>query len=400
MEHVTVISDLHRVKNSMPVNQLERVNSTIRFKCTSDIEDVREIWKQLHTSESTPFHSLAWFEAWHLRSDRRYKEEPVFVTGFARTGHAIFLLPLITQQRGPFKIITCAGNGYATYHSALISAEARDLFLSYDPIRILRDFLTVLPAADVLFIPGTPESTRGTPNPLLSLPHVQSHCTSSEMDLTSDWHDMYMRKRTAKNRSSSRRKLKRLKQFGDVEFHVPRTFRGRRALFNVLLTQKTDWLDASHLSNFLSDDGVVDFYQRLLLCRKRSEGSEPFLAALRVGDQPVAVTAGLIYKGCLYGLLNSMELGPMTRFSPGQLLLEKVLQHCCNLGLERVNFGQGEQEYKARWTDRTTRRYDIVAPLTASGQCIALAIRAGIALKQNLGPLSKIKHALNKLRPR
>ncbi len=384
----------------MQVNQLERVNSAIQFKCTSEIENVREIWKQLHTSESTPFHSLAWLEAWHLRRDKRYKEKLALVTGFARTGHAIFLIPLITQQQGPFRIITCAGNKSATYHSALISAEARDLFLNYDPKPIFRDFLTVLPSADILFIPATPESTRSAPNPLLSLPHVKSRCTSSEMDLTGNWHNIHMRKRTAKSRSNRRRKLERLKHFGDVEFHVPKTFRERQALFDVLLTQKADWFDANHLPNFLSDDGVVDFYQRLLLCRKRSEGTEPFLAALHVGDQPVAVTTGLIHNRCLYGLLNSMAFGPMARFSPGQLLLEKVLQHCCNLGLERVDFGPGEQEYKVRWTDRTIRRYDIVAPLTASGQCAALAIRARIALKRNLRRLSNVKHALNILRPR
>ncbi|MFT3953077.1 MAG: GNAT family N-acetyltransferase [Piscinibacter sp.] len=111
------------------------------------------------------------------------------------------------------------------------------------------------------------------------------------------------------------------------------------------------------------------------------------LSALMVGEEPVALFGGTVAGGRFSGMFNAMTSGPLTRESPGELLLHHLIRDCCARGLAVFDLGAGEAQYKSNLCDGVDPLFDQFIAVTWKGRLAAgleaLAMRAKRAVKQS-----------------
>lgn len=105
------------------------------------------------------------------------------------------------------------------------------------------------------------------------------------------------------------------------------------------------------------------------------------LSFLRLNGRAIAFTLGLHQNGVLYLLKGGFDL-EYRRFSPGQLLQERLIDHAYGTGLSRIELLGNDEPYKLCWTDKVHERL--------SQQCFApsYARRAQWAIHAHGRPLA------------
>ncbi|HWG03568.1 MAG TPA: GNAT family N-acetyltransferase, partial [Beijerinckiaceae bacterium] len=110
--------------------------------------------------------------------------------------------------------------------------------------------------------------------------------------------------------------------------------------------------------------------------------------ALTVGDRIVATFAGGEHRGRFHGMVNSFDRDPdIARSSPGDLLVSRIIEEKCRIGLKRFDLGIGEGRYKDTWCDRRESLFETIVPISIRGRMFALAeslrVKTKRAIKQN-----------------
>jgi CelD/BcsL family acetyltransferase involved in cellulose biosynthesis len=105
------------------------------------------------------------------------------------------------------------------------------------------------------------------------------------------------------------------------------------------------------------------------------------LSFLRLNGRAIAFTFGLQQNGVLYLLKGGFDAA-YSRFSPGQLLQERLIEHAYGTGLSRIELLGNDEPYKLHWTDKVHERL--------SQQCFApsYARRAQWAIYAHGRPLA------------
>ena len=355
--------------------------SSITVECHSDPLHIKSDWQVLKRQSALPFMSYAWAKAWFADVAERQNQQPVIVIGHDDRTEPLFLLPLVLEQRGPFRVLLWPGGTHAAYHCGLFSRDCRALVRSEGPAAFWQRVFAALPRADALVAYGLPELDAEGDNPLRALPFTDTGCTSHRFALAPDWEALYATKCTAKLRRDERRCERRLGELGDVEFTIAESADEKLKLIDCMLDQKSRQLRAVGAPDFTTTDGVRDFYRRLATSPDWEAKAEVLLCALTINGVPVAVNLALIEKDCVYGLILSMGDGEAARFGPGRQLLRRVIAHCCARGLATFDLGAGEDPSKLRWEDSQVRRRDVLVPLSPQGRLFIWGMRAFFAVK-------------------
>lgn len=101
-------------------------------------------------------------------------------------------------------------------------------------------------------------------------------------------------------------------------------------------------------------DWIVEFLQNLR--RKQTEKFSGALSALYLEDQVIAVHFGIRSRDVLAWWFPSYD-NRVSKYSPGSILLTKVLQQAAATGIVRVDLGRGNERYK---TSFMTGSFDVV----------------------------------------
>jgi len=118
------------------------------------------------------------------------------------------------------------------------------------------------------------------------------------------------------------------------------------------------------------------------------------------GDTPIVFNIGWV-DGPFFFPQAVAHLPQYSRFSPGKYLWLRVFEQCCAEGLEWVDYGFGDAEYKRIygtecWVEQSVRLYGRTARATVAWLLDVAATRAASGLKfaaERLGILRRIKNA-------
>src|SRR6185295_3566661 len=97
----------------------------------------------------------------------------------------------------------------------------------------------------------------------------------------------------------------------------------------------------------LSDPAVVEFYTRL--AEREAEMGQLRLTFLRAGGQRIAFNYLLENRDKLYGVKIGYD-PQYHSYSPGNMLLNLILQEACHRGLDEYDFLGADDEWKFEWT--------------------------------------------------
>ncbi len=180
------------------------------------------------------------------------------------------------------------------------------------------------------------------------------------------------------------RKAKTLAKKGKLEFRIVREAGEVRACLQQLYRFHT----ARYLLN--GQPGIYDPERRESLCllldslaEKLAPSGGICLPTLFFNDRPIALTLGFEYGQALTLYAMTFDIG-VTGTSPGEILVLEIARYCRAAGLKKLDFGAGDEAYKARFTNHQRRTFELVARRNSVAAIVATALSNGKArIKRN-----------------
>jgi CelD/BcsL family acetyltransferase involved in cellulose biosynthesis len=285
------------------------------------------------------------------------------------SGDVQLLLPLQLQRKRAGVVALGFLGGRQTDHAAPIiygaapeKLDRRDLWTTLK--HLLREC-----DADVLDLRALRASVGHLENPLLHERHHQSSVRTYSLGLSGTWKDFTERRLSSKHRAESRRRWKKLARQGELQFVVERSGAQAQAITRWLIEQKLEQLAVDKAEVFKA-------CREFLVSIASGEPREPAVrvSALTLDHEVLAAHLGVVWQGSFVGLQIAYDPAWRT-YGPGRLLMERLIEHAFEQGLEAFDFSIGNAPYKEVYCDFSEPLYWMVYPRTVRGTAYALYSR-------------------------
>ena len=303
-----------------------------------DLQALAPAWDELARRASQPPFALCGYVAEAWRSSG--------ATGWCVVAHRgqqlVAALPLLVRQR------------FGAREGVLLNGAHRgDLLCDpAEPPATGEAVLRVVGELPVDWMPVygvAPGSALALALPERSLRPQQEHVLRLQMP--DGWDAAYRRQTSAKSRSTDRRKLRRLHELGEVRFDLAGSGeRLQRGLDEAFEIYRRRWGGrAGESGGFGSDPRAWHAVAE----RLGSEGLVQ-LVTLRIDGVAVAFTYSFLFNGTMW--LHRLAFDPaLDQYSPGWLTVLQAIGLASQAGAARVDFGLGQEPYKARLATHGTR---------------------------------------------
>jgi CelD/BcsL family acetyltransferase involved in cellulose biosynthesis len=145
----------------------------------------------------------------------------------------------------------------------------------------------------------------------------------------------------------------------------------RADIVDFVVAQKRQALLRRGIATTEYDRRVTPFL-RSLATLDYSPGTRPFFSRLSLGGQPIAAQIGFVAGGTLFYYLPAFDHA-YRQYSPGHLLLLKLVREAARLGLNTVDLLRGREQYKFKWTSTEQPLAAAERTVTWRGQAFAFA---------------------------
>ena len=348
----------------------------------STFDEVEPIWRGLETkSEGYVFQTFDWVHEWYRHVGRELGIEPhIVVVGDADA--PTMLLPLGVQRRRGLRILRWLGGDLCDYMGPLVASDAvgfqdRERFRS-----VWRAILAALPKVDVIQLESMPARVGAQLSPLRHLPWMRSESRAHFTELVGPWEEFYSNKRSARSRSTDRRKTRHLRKLGEVSIECPVAREDLPEVLDALARQKSRAYRELGVEDLLSSGGIRAFLEKMAYAH--GPVAPVHVAALRIDGEIAAVHWGLVHDGRFYYMLPAYDDGSAMRFSPGDVLLRALLEWCIEHQIDTFDFTVGEESYKDHWCDQAMELHEYFAGRSWKGVGPALWARSRLRVRRTL----------------
>ena len=168
------------------------------------------------------------------------------------------------------------------------------------------------------------------------------------LPLNGGW-ESYLKSLSRSSRREIRRDRKRLETRGDIRFHRHTDSQTLDQAFDQFIAfHQSRWMERGLHGHFTSS--LYSSFHRKLIHRMLAR-EWLYFVFLTVDGVPVSYQYGLQYKGKIYAYLPAYDVN-WAPYSVGMVLLSHCLEEAFKDGVEEFDFLQGDEEFKARWTDK------------------------------------------------
>lgn len=348
------------------------------FEVHRSIRSAEHEWRAFESlAQSHPYQTFAWLSAWDA-SIRTEQTQP-FVVLVREDGRVRMLWPLAVERWFGLTRLVPMGAGVCDYHAPLVDA-ALARRLDTGTMRRMLDAIVALAQADYLLLTQVAPFIGAVRNPLSLLPSRPCGADAHGLKLGNEWTHFYAQRRGSATRSRLRRKEKSLASQGAIDFAEVTSPQGRAAFAAELTALKALRLQrVAGAFNLFARADVRRFFETL--ARDPTAGSVVFFR-MKVGGELTAGAIGLVWQRCFHMQVTVCAPGPRERFSPGQLLLTRLLEWAIAHGCSRFDFTIGDEPYKEEWCDERWALGCLAWPRTSAGRAGARIAMATIALER------------------
>ena len=317
--------------------------NAVKLRIASSFPEVERIWRDFETRAlMTPYQQYGWLEPWFRHVGTEEQVEPLIVCGEAN-GRLVFLWPFGLQRIHGLLVCRWLGGKQCNYNLGLFDREVLPMFDGAD----IREFLTIVSelagGIDVFELLNQPQSWNGVANPFADIQHQASPNPCYRMELASDFDTLEKQRRNARSIQGVRRKSRKLsKSHGEVRLTSPSGKAELETVFQECMAQRAHRFGEMGVTNIFARDGFFNFL-REVSHTNRPDG-DPVLAfhALFAGDKVCATYAGLEQNGHYSCFINSVDLVAFGKFSPGDIILSRLIEESCHKGLSCIDLGMGQ----------------------------------------------------------
>jgi CelD/BcsL family acetyltransferase involved in cellulose biosynthesis len=324
-----------------------------------NLDAVREPWLRLQeTAWTTPFQRIEWAERWIRGMGTKSGDQPVLIIGRDQDGPVI-LLPLVLRGKGFRRRIAWLGDPANDYNVPLMEAGLLSTLDEDGAKTILEEVARLTPEASYLSLTRMPQKLNGLSNPFCSRDVMYESDGFHLMEIEGSWAD-FERGRWSKNtRHRFRQKRNQLLRQGLLALRKMESAEEQVATTRKILEWKAAQLRARGSHNPFNPSFVA-FLEDVA----SSDVAE--IWALEFEGAPIAGIIGLKRP---HGLLV-YQIAYDNRFakqSPGRLVMTDVADMLVARGENVLDFGFGDEEYKAGLATGSFPLFRRLLPLGMTG---------------------------------
>lgn len=374
-----------------------RAKGALTAEIFSDLGSAEALWRRLEADPAclhTPYQRFDWVAA-YLRETGAAETARVAVLRDA-AGRPRILLPLTLRRERGIAVARTVGDTHANYHLPLFAAHDAAAIPFGEVVAALMQ-AGRMAGIDVYALRHQPRMWEGAANPL-ALRGEPEASDAYGLLLGPDPEATVKRVFSADARKKLRSKEKRLIEAqGAVEYRRAETPEEAADFLSAFYAQKS----ARFAGMGIADPYAAEPIRRFLAAA--AAGSDPAIEihVLRLaGSGRVLATFGGAVSGRRFsGMMTSFDADPeVSRFSPGDLLLQHLVRDQTARGRQGFDLGVGEARYKASICDETIELVDTVLPVTLRGRAYGL-VRLGLTrAKRRIKRDPRLFAAVTKLR--
>ncbi len=316
-------------------------------------EDFQQNWRALLTGapQTNVYHRPEVVRSWVETCGEEIDAQPCFGVARHSKGHCLLMPWIIVTYAGRLgqrRVLEPAGQSFFGYHSPLVVMQQQEkLDWTAFWLAVRHELRDVCDQALFRFLDekqaqGVMSESCTDQNPMLNFDGVNDFATLLERCSTN-------------HRGDIRRRMRRMAECGEVSLWIPAKTEveaARSDFVERFLPAYDEIWGTRPTGNMFHQTGVMDFATRVL-----TEGLAngwAHYSVLKVAGEPVAWHLGLIDQAQLYWWIPT-HASRWNDFSPGKVLLAKLIQQGITEGWTRLHFQTGGHHYKLAWANEDAR---------------------------------------------
>jgi len=354
---------------------LERASAPVQFSFSHCFEDVEQIWRAFErVADVTPYQRYDFLRLWQEHIGDAEGVTPFIAIGRDQTGETLCLLPLGKFPRGPFSVARYLGGKHANYNFGL---WWRGSSYGSEFVSALLDAIHAEdPELATLELHNQACSWHGIGNPLHILPHQPSPSTGYRLRLGESGEAVLQRQLTASYRGRIRGKEKKLAKLPGYRYFVAKTPEEIARCMDAFFAQKREYMAAMKIPNPFDEPEVERFL------RAAADTRVLEIHALECTSEILALYAAVVDDRRVSTMISSYTASENSRWSPGIITLSHAIANAADRGLEVMDLGVGEAEYKFVYCNEKEELFDSFIPLSKAGHALVPLLRAQANLKR------------------
>ncbi|MEQ9795672.1 GNAT family N-acetyltransferase [Parvibaculum sp.] len=364
-------------------------------------EAAEPVWRAFEPrAAGTAFQSFDWLSAWHRNVGGATGVAPAIAV-VARQDETLLVAPLGIERRFGLRRLVWLGGRLADYKGPLVAPDFAARMGHEDFAALWTQIRRALPPHDLIVMEDQPVSlgTPGAPfaNPFAGLGGAAAPDAAYVFDLPETF-DAFSQRYRAETRRIDRSKMRKLEAEGEVTFRFAETPDERLAMVEDILARKAAQLAAQGISSIFDDECHLAAWRELAMLPADKQLLE--VAELRLDGDFLSGSIGHVWHGRNTLMVHTYDPATLPRLSPGRLHLLKLIQSSIDRGLAAYDLSVGHAAYKESFCDKPTEMRNVVAAASALGVPVALAMRAGFAVKRFIKNDPRLMALVQKARAR
>ena len=308
-------------------------------------DQIESVWRCLETeSHHYVFQCYDWLYHWQQTIGDDRSIQPVIVTVSHRS-RVVALFPMALRRVFGARVLEFLGGEQSDYNAPLVI----DRYITEGKMREIWNLVQdVLPEHDVKLLLRIPQLLQKKENFLCSIWNVRSVSSSYALTLPHSVAEINTLL-PKKIRSDSKRQTKRLVVQGDLSYLVAKTDVEYARLVEQMIEQKRNRYQLTGVRDILADPIVQDFYKKFIL--KSESQFQIHLSGLILNETVLATHWGCLHKEKFYYLMPTYN-DKWRKYSPGRLLLEKLMNWSIENDIKLFDFTIGSENYKKIYCDQ------------------------------------------------
>lgn len=355
---------------------------SLSLSIVPSLQTIEAEWKALEDrAAASPYQRFDLVAAWlkHAAAD----EQAEASIGVVRddTGTVVMILPFCVGGQLGMRIAAYLGGSHFNLNMPLTDPHLR---LGPHAARALLDAYAQMAGVDVVLLRNQPETWKGTPHPLLSLPRYASPDDVRLAIIDGDFDSYLLRQTSRKMRSELRRKTMKFKDAGIAGATRAETPEAVERYLGAFIEQKSKRLAAQGLDDPFALPGVKDFLREAALAGLCGEGGLEIYAIVR-DARILSVRAGVRHRDNVSFMVQSFDTEEaLSKYTPSEYLLTEVLLQGRMQGVTSFDFGVGDGRFKQVWSNRVVPMFNIALGVTKKGRMLAGLIKGMEVAKRNI----------------
>ena len=328
-----------------------------------------------HNYSIEPFMDPKWLNIWWKNIGfREYESIRFFV--FYKNNLPSLIIPLVKKIFLRINFVEIAGGKVSDYLNPIYNIQ--DNFSSDELSFIKTEIKKYFNKSDFLFFKKQIINSKKD-NPILKLGKAYvNYYKRYSIDLNL----IDKNRKLKKILNDNKRQIKRLKKkFNDFNFLVCDNNEQKKKFIEVMIMQKEKKYIHSKVWNMFEYKFYKDFYREVGLSNLYFANIH--ISSIKILDKHLSVHFGLYTNKKFYYLMPSYDYSNFAIYSPGNILLENLINFSKNVVSDFFDFTIGDEKYKKRWSNREDNIYNVIVPITLKGLLIKYIILLFFFLKKN-----------------